>query len=101
MLPTIDVIVTCSEDLRSYDSHLEEVLRRIAQISQVSLSKQRSKPLVIFSSGCKDYGRGGRHGDEALLPHTEESPLNRHRYWQNELLLHRRRCLNTPTSLTV
>lgn len=32
--------------------------------------------VVIFSSGCKDYGAmKQKHGDSALAPHTEESPL--------------------------
>lgn len=35
------------------------------------------RPLVMFSSGCKDYSTmSEKHGDARLKPHTEESPLN-------------------------
>lgn len=34
------------------------------------------RTLVLFSSGCKDYGMTGKHGDANLAPHTESSPLN-------------------------
>ncbi|KAK5940934.1 hypothetical protein PMZ80_006211 [Knufia obscura] len=35
-----------------------------------------ARPLVIFTSGCKDYGMTSRPGDPNLQPHTEHSPLN-------------------------
>lgn len=33
-------------------------------------------PLVLWSSGCKDYGTTGLHGHLELKPHTESAPLN-------------------------
>lgn len=37
----------------------------------------RGKPLVMFTSGCKDYGRmAEKHGDAGLSPHTELTPLD-------------------------
>ncbi|KIW17993.1 hypothetical protein PV08_02279 [Exophiala spinifera] len=78
-LPAIDVIVSCSEDISNYESHFNDVLSMIMQISQLSREQRghnKTRPLVIFSSGCKDYGTTLRHGDPALAPHTEDSPLN-------------------------
>lgn len=34
------------------------------------------RPLVLWYSGCKDYGTTLYHGDARLAPHTEEAPLN-------------------------
>ena len=76
--PIVDVIVSCSEDINNYEPHFNDVLALIKQLSQRSLdaSAGKSKPLVIFSSGCKDYGTTLKHGEEGLAPHTEESLLN-------------------------
>lgn len=71
-----DVIVSNTEDPRHAAAHLgmvrtmmDEVVRR-SQAAGV-------RPLVMFSSGCKDYGpMAQRHGDPALAPHTEASPLS-------------------------
>lgn len=75
-LPPIDVIVSCSEDLRDYEGHFQDVLLLMLQISRATQSQGGAKPLVIFTSGCKDYGTTLRHGDPGLTPHTEDSPLN-------------------------
>ncbi|KIW67811.1 hypothetical protein PV04_07037 [Phialophora macrospora] len=77
-LPAVDVIATCSEDLNNYDHHFNDVLALIRQIGQASRALGGDKPLVIFSSGCKDYGMGLKHGEAGLAPHTEESPLKSH-----------------------
>lgn len=79
--PTIDVIVSCSEDINNYESHFNDVLSMVTRISQECRpqrghNKTPPPPLVIFSSGCKDYGTTLRHGDAALAPHTEDSPLD-------------------------
>ncbi|KAF6809461.1 NAD dependent epimerase [Colletotrichum sojae] len=39
-------------------------------------SLSRRRPFVLWSSGCKDYGTTGLHGDPNLQPHTKTSPLN-------------------------
>lgn len=75
-LPPIGVIVSCSEDITNYEAHFNDVLSMILRISQATRTRTGTKPLVIFSSGCKDYGTTLRHGDPGLAPHTEESPLN-------------------------
>lgn len=77
--PVVDVIVSCSEDLYNYEAHFNDVLAMIKQICKSSLQAAApggTKPLVIFSSGCKDYGTTPLYGDPALAPHTEDSPLN-------------------------
>ncbi|KIV94695.1 hypothetical protein PV10_02435 [Exophiala mesophila] len=76
-LPPIDVIITCDEDLSNYISHHQSRLAMIKQICKHSATLGNSvKPLVIFSSGCKDYGTTPMHGEVNLAPHTETSPLN-------------------------
>lgn len=37
-----------------------------------------TRPLVLWSSGCKDYGTTGLHGESGLAPHTEDTPLAPH-----------------------
>ncbi|KAL4957604.1 hypothetical protein BDW69DRAFT_200452 [Aspergillus filifer] len=76
--PSIDTIVSTTENLDDYITHHQNTVQLLRTIS---LSSQKNnngiKPLVIISSGCKDYGVGPHyHGDAGLSPHTEESPLN-------------------------
>ncbi|KAK6082232.1 C6 zinc finger domain protein [Seiridium cupressi] len=71
---TWDVIVGCAEP-PDYASHIQEalvVLRRIAEVS----NSNNVRPLVLWSSGCKDYGATAVDGAPDLAPHTESSPLN-------------------------
>lgn len=76
-LPPVDVIITCDEDLSNYAVFQQARLSMIKQICQQSKTQKPDfKPLVIFSSGCKDYGMTPMHGEEGLAPHTETSPLN-------------------------
>ncbi|KIY00650.1 uncharacterized protein Z520_03313 [Fonsecaea multimorphosa CBS 102226] len=75
-LPSIDVVVTCCEDLVDYEAHHRRRLAMIRKVCQASFADRGEKPLVIFSSGCKDYGMGLRHQQIGLAPHTEESALN-------------------------
>lgn len=74
-----DVVVSNTEDNRSVETHLahlEDVTKMFEVIAKRSLNAG-IRPLIIFTSGCKDYGSMGsaRHGDRNLKPHTEESPL--------------------------
>ena len=66
--PVIDVIATCSEDIYNYDAHFTDVLAMIKQLSESSLeaSGGKTKTLVLFSSGCKDYGTTLKPGEEGL-----------------------------------
>ncbi len=78
-LPSVvDVIATCSEDIQNYDAHFNDVLALVRQLSQSTLNASggKTKTLVLFSSGCKDYGTTLKHGEDGLVPHTEDSPLH-------------------------
>ena len=72
---TFDVLVSNTEDRTDPFGHLAAV--RLMLDKAVSRSEAAGhRPLVIFSSGCKDYGAmTQKHGDPALAPHTEASPL--------------------------
>ncbi|KAI0469642.1 NAD(P)-binding protein [Xylariaceae sp. FL0804] len=69
-----DVIASCTEAM-PFDTHYQHLLAIFTAISKHA-RKAGSKPLVLMSSGCKDYGTTGLHGSPDLEPHTEESPLN-------------------------
>ncbi|KAJ0159012.1 hypothetical protein CTA2_10479 [Colletotrichum tanaceti] len=89
---TLDAIVSVTEDLADYVAHYRNTIRLLRTLGATSSSSSSSsssstfaaagggggrKPLVIFSSGCKDYGVGPHyHGAPGLAPHTEESPIN-------------------------
>lgn len=72
---TFDVVVSNTEDPTDPSGHLAAV--RVMLDRAVARSQAAGRrPLVMFSSGCKDYGTmTQKHGDPALAPHTEESPL--------------------------
>lgn len=72
---TFDVVVSNTEDRTDPSGHLAAV--RVMLDKAVARSKAAGRrPLVMFSSGCKDYGAmKQKHGDPALAPHTEASPL--------------------------
>ncbi|GJC93123.1 NAD dependent epimerase/dehydratase [Colletotrichum higginsianum] len=73
---TLDAIVSVTESLADYVAHYQNTVRLLRTLGAASSAAGR-KPLVIFSSGCKDYGVGPHyHGAPGLAPHTEESPLN-------------------------
>jgi len=71
-----DVVVSNTEDRTDAVAHLAKV--RTMMDTVVGRSEAAEvRPLVMFSSGCKDYGpMAEKHGDPALSPHTERSPLN-------------------------
>lgn len=77
----LDVIVSTTEDHDDYVRHYENIVSLLRRLSQASLAAAgggggSTKPLVIFTSGCKDYGSGPHYAtDPALAPHTEQSPL--------------------------
>nr|RBQ82982.1 hypothetical protein FVER53263_02567 [Fusarium verticillioides] len=72
---TFDAIVSCTEKIPGYAAHFEEVMDCVKRLAQKS-NENGVRPLVLWSSGCKDYGMTGLHGTPGLAPHTEESPLN-------------------------
>lgn len=74
--PTIDAIVSVTEDHSDYVKHYNNIVALLRSVS-ASSSAHGVRPLVIFTSGCKDYGTGPHFAnDPSLSPHTEESPLN-------------------------
>ena len=70
-----DVIVSLTEQMMDYVPHFNNTIDLFRVLSTVAHS-QGVRPLVLYTSGCKDYGMTGLHGSEGLTPHTEESPLN-------------------------
>ncbi|KAK3320459.1 hypothetical protein B0T19DRAFT_429654 [Cercophora scortea] len=57
--------------------HWDDVLALVQGLSKTSAAGG-VRPLVLWSSGCKDYGFTALDGDPDLAPHTETSPLVRH-----------------------
>jgi nucleoside-diphosphate-sugar epimerase len=72
--PAFDVVVSCTEQL-PFHEHWEHILPLLTKVAQHS-QQGSVKPLVLMSSGCKDYGTTSRHGDADLAPHNEDSSLN-------------------------
>ncbi len=70
-----DVIVSCTEQIFDYVQHYNDSVALLRALAEAS-NKVGVRPLVVFTSGCKDYGMTALHGSEDLAPHTEESPLN-------------------------
>ncbi|KAK0641041.1 hypothetical protein B0T16DRAFT_461152 [Cercophora newfieldiana] len=79
--PIWDVIVTCTEPSRAdpdaEDRHWEDILTLVQGLAASSVARG-SRTLVLWSSGCKDYGATALHGASDLAPHTEDSPLQMH-----------------------
>ncbi|KAI4276637.1 MAG: hypothetical protein LQ337_002368 [Flavoplaca oasis] len=83
---TWDVIVLCTEPSQSdpvaQTQHWHDVLNLVRGLVKASASIPSGgggkpvTPLVLWSSGCKDYGVTKLHGDPDLQPHTELSPLD-------------------------
>ncbi|KAI2616165.1 NAD(P)-binding protein [Hypomontagnella submonticulosa] len=71
---TVDVVVSCTEQF-PFAAHYEAIAILIRKLAEIS-NKHGVRPLVLASSGCKDYGTTGLHGSPGLAPHTEDSPLH-------------------------
>ena len=69
---TLDVIVIATDDKSL--SHFDGTIELVSTLAKLSNSLG-IKPLVIFSSGCKDYGPGELDGAPNLKANTEETPL--------------------------
>jgi nucleoside-diphosphate-sugar epimerase len=71
-----DVVVSNTEDRNDAAGHLRKVRTMMDEIVRRS-GQAGVKPLIMFSSGCKDYGKMAElHGSPSLAPHTEISPMN-------------------------
>ncbi|GAP88747.1 putative NAD-dependent epimerase dehydratase [Rosellinia necatrix] len=70
-----DVVVSCTEQM-PFDDHWRDLLALLGRVGAHARALGAPRPLVLMSSGCKDYGVTARHGDAGLAPHTEDSPLD-------------------------
>ncbi|KAF4537493.1 Nad dependent epimerase [Lasiodiplodia theobromae] len=79
--PYYNAIVVAIDDAMlgdAYPAHLDTLIRLCRVVAALSRSATdgKVKPLVLLSSGLKDFGETGLDGEEGLKPITEESPLN-------------------------
>ncbi|OQE36982.1 hypothetical protein PENCOP_c011G04799 [Penicillium coprophilum] len=72
---TFNVIVSTTENVGNFKSHFKDIVSMLLAVSESS-NASGVRPLVMFTSGCKDYGMTGRDDSEGLAPHTEASPLD-------------------------
>ncbi|WYZ38302.1 hypothetical protein EsH8_III_000216 [Colletotrichum jinshuiense] len=73
---TLDAIISVTENILDYIPHYQNTIQLLRALGAAS-SGAGTKPILIFTSGCKDYGIGPHyHGAPDLTPHTEESPIN-------------------------
>ncbi|KAM0260143.1 hypothetical protein ACHAQJ_002908 [Trichoderma viride] len=70
-----DAIVSCTEHFPGYADHFSEVMALVKILAERS-QRNGVRSLVLWSSGCKDYGTTDVHGAPALRPHNEASPTN-------------------------
>ncbi|KAL5088712.1 hypothetical protein Trisim1_006398 [Trichoderma cf. simile WF8] len=70
-----DSIISCTENLPGYADHFLDVLALVKALAGRS-KRNGVRSLVLWSSGCKDYGKTDIHGSLSLFPHTETSPTN-------------------------
>lgn len=74
--PALDAIISTTEDLGDYVQHYTDIISLLRTVGSKSVANG-VRPLVIFTSGCKDYGPGPHlANDPALSPHTEASPIS-------------------------
>jgi nucleoside-diphosphate-sugar epimerase len=75
---TFEVVISTTEQLDDYVPHFEDTVKLLQKVAELTVAVGKEKPLVIFTSGCKDYGwmEGVTADTPNLLPHTETSPLN-------------------------
>lgn len=71
---TIDVIVGATEAVPGYAEHYEKSITLVRALAKKS-NENGVRPLVLWTSGCKDYGLTDVDGAPNLAPHTEESPV--------------------------
>lgn len=71
---TLAIIVSTTEDRTDYLTHFNSTILLLRALAQSS-SQAGVCPLVLFTSGSKDYGRGGLDGAPELAMQTEQSPI--------------------------
>lgn len=71
-----DVLVSTTEQIMDYFPHYNDIVSLLRILAKQS-NEKGIRPLVIFTSGCKDYGTSPfLSTSKEKFPHTEESPLN-------------------------
>ncbi|KAE8448086.1 hypothetical protein EG329_009851 [Mollisiaceae sp. DMI_Dod_QoI] len=73
-----DILVSTTEQITNYLPHFNDIVSLFRLLAQQS-NEKRIRPLVIFTSGCKDYGMSpfvSSSIEKEKAPHTEDSPLN-------------------------
>ena len=70
-----DVILSTTEDFSDYVSHFNDIIRLAKAVSKPA-NEAGKKPLLMFTSGNKDYGESGLHGSRDLTWFEENTPLN-------------------------
>ena len=74
-----DVIVSNTEDYGDPEGHYQAIRDMLEILTANRSGSERRKPLVMFTSGSKDYGNMDEvAGDPNLRPHTERSPVEPH-----------------------
>ena len=71
---TLDVVVSTTEQILDYVPHYEDTVRVLRALAKMS-GDAGVRPLVLFTSGCKDYGMTALVGEEGLRAQDEETPL--------------------------
>ncbi|KAL2759784.1 hypothetical protein ACRALDRAFT_1079233 [Sodiomyces alcalophilus JCM 7366] len=73
----LDAIVSTTEATFNYLPHYTNLVALFRTLAKPTVSAGAPKPLLLFTSGCKDYGVGPHiHGTPGLAPHTEDAPRN-------------------------
>lgn len=71
----IDIVVSTTDDKNDFAGHFNDTIALFRAIARTS-AEHGVRPLVLMTSGCKDYGAQDElDGNPNLRGHTEESPL--------------------------
>jgi nucleoside-diphosphate-sugar epimerase len=69
------ILVSTTEVPSDYIPHNNAIISLFRTLASSS-NASGIRPLVLFTSGCQDYGTTALANDPSLTPHTELSPLN-------------------------
>ena len=73
---TFDVLISTVEVFSDYASHFSAWMEFFKCAAATSLTVTGKKPLLLFTSGNKDYGEAGLYGAADFKWVEEDSPLN-------------------------
>lgn len=72
---TFDAIVSTTEQLPNYESHFKAAISLLQSLADAS-NAAGVRPIILFTSGCKDYGMTDLADSPTVAEHTESSALN-------------------------